>query len=329
VFFQRNTLMRIGVYCSGGDAPGMNACLRAAVRYGTHKGCEMWAVERGYRGMIAGQMKRFGPRDVSNVIGRGGTVIHTARSTEFMTEAGREQAAKQLALNGIEALVCIGGDGSFRGAVEIANEHGVKIVGCPGTIDNDLSGTDETIGFDTALNTAIDAIDKIRDTADAHERVFLIEVMGRHSGFLALTVGVAGGAEGVFVPEVYGELDEIAELLVVGRQRGKSSSIVIVAEGEEEGGAVAIAAELKRRVNLDVRAVILGHVQRGGAPTVRDRVLGSVLGAAAIDCALDGEFGVMVGQVRDELVRTPFAETWEVKKPLDPFLLKLLSILAT
>ncbi|RTI08439.1 6-phosphofructokinase, partial [Thermus scotoductus] len=287
-------MKRIGVFTSGGDAPGMNAAIRAVVRQAYALGLEVIGIRRGYAGMILGEMVPLGVRDVANILQRGGTVLLTARSQEFLTEEGRAKAAEKLKAAGIEGLVAIGGDGTFRGAMRLLEEHKVPVVGVPGTIDNDLYGTDYTIGFDTAVNTALEAIDRIRDTAASHERVFFIEVMGRSSGFIALDVGLAGGAEVIAVPEEPVDPKTIAEGLMESLRRGKSSSIVVVAEGAYPGGAAGLLAAIQEHVRVEARVTVLGHIQRGGSPTAKDRILASRLGAAAVEALAGGTSGVMV-----------------------------------
>ena len=319
---------RIGLLTSGGDAPGMNAAIRSVVRVAASRGWTVLGFRRGYTGLINGDFQELAPRTVANILQYGGTILKTARSEEFRTETGRERARDVLEANGVSALIAIGGDGTFRGAHELARIWRGSVVGVPGTIDNDVAGTDETIGFDTALNTALDAIDKIRDTADSHERIFVVEVMGRHSGFIALAVGTAGGAEEIFVPEAATDLDECCRRLVQANQRGKAMSILVVAEGEHEGGAFDIAEKVKARTGFEARVTVLGHIQRGGRPTARDRILATKLGAYAVDAVAEGKTDVMAGEVRGDLVLTPLLQTWTVKKALDAFLLKLIPILA-
>ncbi|WP_126210116.1 6-phosphofructokinase, partial [Thermus scotoductus] len=276
-------MKRIGVFTSGGDAPGMNAAIRAVVRQAYALGLEVIGIRRGYAGMILGEMVPLGVRDVANILQRGGTVLLTARSQEFLTEEGRAKAAEKLKAAGIEGLVAIGGDGTFRGAMRLLEEHKVPVVGVPGTIDNDLYGTDYTIGFDTAVNTALEAIDRIRDTAASHERVFFIEVMGRSSGFIALDVGLAGGAEVIAVPEEPVDPKTIAEGLMESLRRGKSSSIVVVAEGAYPGGAAGLLAAIQEHVRVEARVTVLGHIQRGGSPPAQDRFLASRPGGAGAE----------------------------------------------
>ncbi|HEX29802.1 TPA: 6-phosphofructokinase [Candidatus Poribacteria bacterium] len=321
-------IKRIGLFTSGGDAPGMNACVRAVVRTAIYHGLEVIGILRGYAGMIKGEMIEMNLSSVSNIIQRGGTILKTARSEEFMREEGRAEAAKNLREWNIDALVAIGGDGTYRGASRLSREHGIPVVGVPGTIDNDIYGTDFTIGYDTAINTAMEAIDRIRDTAASHERIFFIEVMGRESGFIALEVGVAGGAEAILIPEVETDIDEMCRMLMRGRARGKTSSIVIVAEGNKSGGAHEVAEKVKERTGLDYRVTVLGHVQRGGSPTVRDRVLASKLGSAAVEALLKDKFNVMVGEINGQVKLTPLDMIWTHKKQVDLSLYKLAGILS-
>ena len=321
-------MKKIGVFTSGGDAPGMNAAVRAVVRWLSSQEVEVVGIKRGYAGMIDGEFIPMTPRDVANIIHRGGTILRTARSKAFMTPEGRAEAAKQLAQAGIEGLVAIGGDGTFRGAIKFIQEHRIPIVGVPGTIDNDLYGTDFTIGFDTAVNTALDAIDRIRDTAASHERVFFIEVMGRHAGFIALNVGLAGGAEVIALPEVPTGPDEIAEQIRVSEAKGKSSSIIVVAEGAYPGGADTLMKAAQEIYPFEGRVTVLGHIQRGGSPTAHDRVLASRLGAAAAETLIAGTSGVMLGEVEGEIALTPLAEAVEKRKPINRSLYDLAGILA-
>jgi 6-phosphofructokinase 1 len=316
-------MKRIGILTSGGDAPGMNAAIRAAVRTACVRGVECLGITDGYTGLLVGPLHPLGPRAVSNIIQRGGTILGTSRCDEFKSVEGRRRGAERLREAGIDALVVIGGDGSFRGADRLAIESGMAVIGVPGTIDNDIAGTDTTIGYDTAVNTAVDAIDKIRDTAASHSRVFFIEVMGRHAGFIALEAAIGGGAEEVILPEEETTIEVVCERLREGLARGKSSSIVIVAEGHPLGGAAAVAKRVEAVLPVDTKTTILGHIQRGGRPTARDRVLASRLGAAAIDRLLAGEAGVMVGELNGRVATTPLPETWSRRKPLDAALLRL------
>jgi 6-phosphofructokinase 1 len=321
-------MKKIGVYTSGGDAPGMNACVRAVVRNAIYNGCEVVGIQYGYEGMIQGTFVDLQARSVSNIIQRGGTILRTARSEHFRTTEGREQAAKHLRKAGIEGLVAIGGDGTFQGASKLSEEHGIAIIGVPGTIDNDLFGTDYTIGYDTAVNTAMESIDKIRDTAASHDRLFYVEVMGRDAGFIALDVGISSGAEHIAIPENRPDIQELKEDLET-LKRKKSSAIIIVAEGEEEGGAFSLAEKIKDASGYDYRVCVLGHIQRGGTPTARDRILASRLGVAAVDALLEGQSNVMVGEIHGKIAFTPLHETWAQRKTIDKDLWRLAAILAT
>ncbi len=319
-------IQRIGVFTSGGDAPGMNACIRAAVRRAVAEGLEVVGIRRGYAGMIDGDFVEMDRQSVSNILQQGGTILKSARSEAFQTPEGRAEAARRLREAGISALVAIGGDGTLQGATLLAAEHGVVVVGCPGTIDNDLFGTDETIGFDTALNTALESIDKIRDTADAHNRLFLVEVMGRDSGFIALACGIGGGAELVLIPEMMSDVNDIRAKILSLMSSQSRSSIVVVAEGEDLGGAHGIAEALREDPafnRVDLRVSVLGHIQRGGSPTARDRVLASRLGSAAVEALLEGHAGVMVGVVNNDVKLTPMRNVWSRKKEIDYDLLQL------
>ncbi len=321
-------MKKIGVFTSGGDAPGMNACVRAVVRSGIYNGCEVVGIQYGYEGMIEGKFVDLQARSVSNIIQRGGTILRTTRSEYFRTKEGRAQAAHHLLQAGIEGLVAIGGDGTFQGAVKLNEEHGIPIVGVPGTIDNDLFGTDYTIGYDTAVNTAMEAIDKIRDTAASHDRLFYVEVMGRDSGFIALDVGISSGSEHIAIPETGTNIQDLKEQ-IGSFKKNKSSAIIIVAEGEEEGGAFSLAEKIKDAAGYDYRVCVLGHIQRGGSPTARDRLLASRLGLAAVDSLLEGQSSVMVGEIHGKISMTPLKETWINRKTIDNDLWRLSSILST
>ncbi len=322
-------LKRIGVYTSGGDAPGMNACLRAVVRTSIANGMEVVGIRRGYQGMIEGDFVKMEAHSVSNIIQRGGTILKSSRSAQFRTPEARQRAYNRIKEAGIEGLVAIGGDGTFAGANLFCNEFKIPIVGAPGTIDNDLYGTDFTIGYDTALNTAMEAIDKIRDTADSHNRLFIIEVMGRDAGFIALNVGIAGGAEAVLIPEEKTYIDDITDKLEQGWIRHKTSSIIIVAEGDDAGGADQVAQQVNSRFShYDTRVVVLGHIQRGGAPTCMDRVLASRLGHATVEALNEGLANVMVGMVNNKIVHTSFAKACKLNQEMDPNLINLLEILS-
>lgn len=319
---------KIGVLTSGGDAPGMNACIRAVVRSAVYYGIEVVGIMRGYAGLINGDMMKMDVSSVSNIIQRGGTILKTARSEEFKTQEGRAKAAANLRDWEVDGLVAIGGDGTYRGASLFNREFSIAVVGAPGTIDNGIHGTDYTIGYDTATNIALDAVDRIRDTAASHERIFFVEVMGRDTGFIALDVGIAGGAEVILVPEAPTDIDKVCKVLVDGRNRGKNSSIVIVAEGDEMGGAYAVAKKVKDKTGLDYRVSILGHIQRGGSPTVRDRVLASKLGAAAVEALKDGISGVMAGEIHGKVEFTPLEFIWTQKDTANMNLFKLAEMLS-
>ena len=322
-------IQKIGVLTSGGDAPGMNAAIRAVVRAAIFNGCEAYGIYDGYEGLIEGNMKRLESHDVSNIIQRGGTILKTARSAEFRTVEGRAKAYEQMKQNGLDALVVIGGDGTFSGARLLCQEHNVPVVGVPGTIDNDLYGTDYTIGYDTAVNTVVDAVDKIRDTASSHNRLFFIEVMGRDAGFIALRSAVATGAEAVLVPEIETDVNDLDKFLEHDYKPHKSSGIVIVAEGDKSGGAYTIADKIsKKHPEYDVRVTVLGHIQRGGSPSAFDRVMASTLGVAAVDALLDDQTSIMVGIMNKDTVHVPFNKAIKNSKPLNHNLLGLTEILS-
>ncbi len=305
--FKRGTRppKRIAVLTSGGDAPGMNAAIRAVVRTTIAMGSEAMGIQRGYAGLLEGLIHPMVPSSVANIIQRGGTILRTSRCPEFMKPAGRKKAAAMLNRHGVDALVVIGGDGSFRGARHLHEECGIPVLGVPGTIDNDIACTDDTIGFDTAVNTGIQLIDKIRDTASSHDRTFLVEVMGRHSGMIALHTGIGGGAESIIVPEVKTKVESICQSIERGIRRGKTSSIIVVAEGCQFGGAEPLSKELEKR-GYSTKLAILGHTQRGGSPTAHDRLLASTLGAVAVHALLAGEKEGMVGVERQEVRITSF-----------------------
>lgn len=318
----------VGVLTSGGDAPGMNAALRAVVRTATYHGLRVSGIYRGYQGLIENDIRELGPRSVANIVQRGGTILRTARCGAFLTLEGRAQAAENLCEHGIEGLVVIGGDGSFRGASALAEEHGVSVIGIPGTIDNDIYGTDVSIGFNTSINVALDAIDRLRDTAASHDRLFLVEVMGRRAGHIALAVGVAGGAEAILLPEVAFRAEELIEQLMDAQRRGKSSSIIVLAEGAHPGGAMALKEIIEASCHYEVRTSILGHVQRGGSPSTRDRVLASRLGYRAVMGLLEERSGVMVGVDKRGTTFVPLEHAWEKKKEIDWELFELAKVLA-
>ncbi|MFQ3213720.1 MAG: 6-phosphofructokinase 1 [Marivirga sp.] len=322
-------MKKVAIFTSGGDAPGMNACIRAAVRGAIYHGVEIYGIYRGYDGMIEGDIEKLQSYSVSNIIQKGGTILKSARSTEFRTPEGRKKAYDQLQKHGIEGIIAIGGDGTFTGAKVFYEEYGIPTVGAPGTIDNDLYGTDYTIGFDTAVNTALGAIDKIRDTADSHNRLFFIEVMGRDSGYIAIRSGIGGGAELVMVPETETSITEVIRTLQEGWSRKKTSSIVVVAEGDEEGNAMEIAEKVKSQIQMkDIKVSILGHIQRGGSPSAQDRILASQLGLAALEGLITGEKNVMAGIVNNEIVYTSFADCIGKTKALNENLIRMVKILS-
>ena len=317
-------IKRIGVLTSGGDAPGMNAAIRAVVRTAIYNGCEACGIYGGYQGLINGDIKRLRSNDVSNIIQRGGTILKSARSVEFRTPEGRTKAAQQLAEHKIDALVVIGGDGSFTGAKLLIQEHDVPVVGIPGTIDNDLYGTDSTIGYDTAVNTAVDAVDKIKDTASAHNRLFFVEVMGRDAGFIALRTAIATGAEAVLVPEVETDLTDLERFIAKDYDPTKSSGIVIVAEGEKSGGAYKIAEMVgQSHPDYDIRVSVLGHMQRGGSPTCRDRVYATMMGSMAVDLLCAGKSNRVVGFKNGEFCDFDIEEALAMQKNISNYMIEV------
>ena len=322
-------IKRIGVLTSGGDAPGMNAAIRAVTRAAIANDMTVKGIYRGYRGLVFDEIEDFKTQNVSNIIQRGGTILKTARCEQFKTDEGMQEAYHTLVRHEIDALVVIGGDGSLTGARCLAQKYNFPIVGLPGTIDNDLFGTDTTIGYDTALNTIIECVDKIRDTASSHERLFFIEVMGRDAGFLALNGAIASGAEAAIIPEISLKKDQLAVMIETGFRKSKNSSIVLVAESEVNGGAMGIAERVKKRYpQFDVRVSILGHLQRGGAPTAQDRILATRMGVAAIEALLEDQRNVMTGIQNDQIVLVPFAKAIKNNKPLDPNLLSILEVVS-
>ena len=324
-----NNIKSIAVLTSGGAAPGMNAALRAVVRTANHFNIDCYGIREGYNGLIAGDVTKMGPRSVKNIINQGGTILKSARSKEFMTPEGRKKAFEQCQKLGVDALVCIGGDGSFTGAKVFNEEFGIKVIGIPGTIDNDIFGTDKTIGYDTALNTAMDAIDKIRDTATSHNRVFFVEVMGRDAGFIALNSGIATGALDILIPERKDSLEDLFNTFKTAEKVGKSSSVVVVAEGEALGSSYDLAKATKEEFpNYDIRVTILGHIQRGGSPSCADRVLASHLGYGAVIGLMEGKNKVMVGMQSNKIVYTPIEEAIKKHNEIDKDLLKIAEILA-
>jgi 6-phosphofructokinase 1 len=321
------TIKRLAVLTSGGDAPGMNAAIRAVVRTATYHGIEVVGVRRGFQGLHQGDLRLLGPRDVANIIQRGGTMLLTARSHTWRSPEGRAEGARHLREWNVDALVVIGGDGSFHGAHYLQQEHGIPVIGLPGTIDNDLYGTDHTIGYFTAVETALDAVDKLRDTAASHERIFVIEVMGRHAGHIALDVAVAGGAEEVFLPEDQKSVDDLLEVIRSSQARGKTSSIIIVAEGYP-GGGQGIANAIIEQTGIDTRLTVLGHIQRGGSPVSSDRVLASRLGEGAVNALIAGKSNIMVGRTGGGLTYVPFEDTWEKRKDVSRALYNCAKVLS-
>ena len=323
------TIKCIGILTSGGDAPGMNAAIRAVTRSAIYNGLQVKGIYRGYKGLITGEIKEFKTENVSNIIQLGGTILKTARCQEFRTPEGRQVAYETMKREGIDALVVIGGDGSLTSARLLAQEFDVPCIGLPGTIDNDLYGTDTTIGYDTALNTILDAVDKIRDTATSHERLFFVEVMGRDAGFLALNGAIAAGAEAAIIPEFNTEVDQLEEFINNGFRKSKSSSIVLVAESEITGGAMHYAERVKNEYpQYDVRVTILGHLQRGGRPTAHDRIIASRMGVASIQALMEGQRNVMIGIENDQIVYVPFAKAIKNDKPIDRELVSVLNELS-
>ncbi|KUL05527.1 MAG: 6-phosphofructokinase [Methanoculleus marisnigri] len=322
-------MRRIGILTSGGDAPGMNACIRAAVRTALANDLTIVGIRRGYTGLIAGDAVPLDRAAIRNTIHLGGTILETSRNPEFYTREGRLKAAVAIDRMGLDGIVLIGGEGTFHGASLLAADADTAaLVGVPGSIDNDVYGTDYCIGFDTAANCAVEAIDRIRDTARSHERLFFIEVMGRTAGFLALESGIAGGAEELVIPEEEVSITRISERIREGFSIGKKSAIVVVAEGETPGISFSIAREVGENLNFESRVVVLGHLQRGGPPTLRDRVLGSLLGVAAVEALIEGRNGCMVGEVGGDLTCTPLEETWQKKKPLNENLRRIFPFLS-
>ncbi|MCB0606225.1 MAG: 6-phosphofructokinase [Lewinellaceae bacterium] len=320
---------RIAVFTSGGDAPGMNAAIRAVVRTAAFHDLHVYGVARGYEGMIDGDFSRLESRDVANIIQRGGTILKTARSQRFMTPEGRKAAYDSLLAFEIDACIAIGGNGTFTGASVFSKEYGIPFIGIPGTIDNDLYGTELTIGFDTAVNTAIEAVDKIRDTADSHNRLFFVEVMGRNSGFIALSTAIGGGAGSLLIPEVDTSLEDLIDTIRLSAKRKKLFSVVIVAEGNKIGGAATIAQKVKEQFDYDIRVAIIGHLQRGGSPSAIDRLLASRLGYRAVTGLLDGKENVMVGLQDNKVSFTPLKDAISKEKKPDQDLIKMAEILAT
>jgi 6-phosphofructokinase 1 len=325
-----NKISKIGVLCSGGDSPGMNACIRAVVRTAIYRGMEVYGIMRGYSGMVEDDIKRMESKDVANIIQRGGTILKTARCQEFYQYEGRKIAFENLKKRGINGLIIIGGDGSFRGARIFSNEFDIPCIGLPGTIDKDIAGTDFTIGFDTAVNTAVEAIDKIRDTADSHDRLFIVEVMGRDAGYIALHSGIATGAENILIPERKTIISDIITQLEEKERRKKLVNIIVVAEGDEFGGATEVAKAIKAELPLqEVRVCILGHIQRGGNPSCFDRIIASRMGFAAVDCLLEGKKNMFVGILNNRMHYIPLDEAVKKKQRISEEWMEIVKILAT
>ncbi len=321
---------KIGVMTSGGDAPGMNAAIRAVVRTGLYCGLEVYGIMRGYQGMIEDDITRLESRSVANIIQRGGTILKTARCKEFFDYEGRKKAYENLKKKGINGLVIIGGDGSFRGAVKFNEEFNVPCVGIAGTIDKDIHGTDFTIGFDTAVNTAVEAIDKIRDTMDAHDRIFVIEVMGRDAGYIALHSGIATGAENILIPERKTDIDELLKSLQETKRRKKLVNLIVVAEGENFGGADEVQKKILQEIpTAEIRVCILGHIQRGGSPSCLDRLLASRMGYHAIECLIEGRYNVFVGILNNKMHYIPLDDAVKTKGKIADEWMKIVKILAS
>ena len=320
----------IGVLTSGGDSPGMNAAVRAVVRTGLYHGLGVYGIMRGYAGMIDDDIKEMDGRSVANIIQRGGTILKTARSKEFMEFEGRQKAFANLQKRNIDGLVIIGGDGSFRGAQKFSNEFDIPCIGLPGTIDKDISGSDTTIGFDTAVNTAVQAIDKIRDTMDVHDRLFIVEVMGRDAGYIALHSGIATGAENILIPETKTDMAGMIESLTEKEKRKKLVNLIVVAEGDEFGGAAEVAKYVKEKLPAaDVRVCVLGHIQRGGSPTCEDRLVASHMGYYAVESLLMGRRNVMVGVINNKIHYTPLDKAVKEKQKIGQEWMKIVKILAS
>jgi len=324
------TVTKIGVLTSGGDAPGMNAAIRAVVRTGNYYGLDVYGIRRGYLGMVEGDISKMDSKSVANIIQRGGTILKTSRCLEFYKKEGREKAYDHLKKHGIDSLVIIGGDGSFRGAQIFSNEYDMPCIGLPGTIDKDIAGTDFTIGFDTAVNTAVEAIDKIRDTMDAHDRLFIIEVMGRDSGYIALHSGISTGAENILIPERRTDIEAVIVALTEKERRQKLVNLIVVAEGENFGGADEVAKIIKERMPMqDVRVCVLGHIQRGGSPSCFDRVIASRMGYAAVECLIEGRHNVFVGIINNRMHYIPLNEAVKKKQRINEEWMTIVKILST
>lgn len=326
----KKVITRIGVLTSGGDAPGMNAAVRAVVRTGLYNGLEVFGILKGFMGMCDDEIIPMESKSVANIIQRGGTILKTSRCEEFYHKEGRQKAYDNIKKRGIDGLVIIGGDGSFRGAQTFSNEFDIPCIGLPGTIDKDIAGTDFTIGFDTAVNTAVEAIDKIRDTADAHDRLFIIEVMGRDAGYIALHSGIATGAEHILIPETRTDIDDLITELTETQRRKKLVNLIVVAEGEEFGGANELAKLIKERMpEQELRICILGHIQRGGAPSCFDRLIASRMGYAAVECLLDGRHNIFVGILNNRMHFTPLDEAVKKKQKISEEWMSIVKILSS
>ncbi|MFP5040137.1 6-phosphofructokinase [Parasediminibacterium sp. JCM 36343] len=326
----KKKISKIGVLTSGGDSPGMNAAIRAVVRTGNYYGLEVFGIVRGYSGMLDNDIRRLHNRDVANIIQRGGTFLKTARCKEFYEPEGRAIAYENLKRHGIDGLVIIGGDGSFKGAQKFSAEYDIPCIGLPGTIDKDIAGSDVTIGFDTAVNTAVEAIDKIRDTMDAHDRLFIVEVMGRDAGYIALHSGIATGAENILIPETETDIEALITSLTEKERRKKLVNLVVVAEGDKFGGAEEIAKIIRQRIpTADTRVCILGHIQRGGSPTCSDRLIASHMGYYAVESLLVGRNNVMVGVVNNKMHYTPLGKAVKEKQKIGQEWMKIVKILAS
>ncbi len=322
-------IKNIGVLTSGGDSPGMNAAIRAVVRTSVYHGLNVFGIRRGYQGMIEGDIYGMKTTDVANIIQRGGTILKTARSKEFMTDEGMQKAYDQITKHNIDALVLIGGNGTFTGAVQFFEKYTIPAVGLPGTIDKDLTGTDFTIGFDTAVNTAIEAIDKIRDTAEAHDRLFIVELMGRDAGYIALNSGIACGAEDILIPEQATDMEDVLNRIDADERRKKTVHIIVVAEGDGFGGAKEVYEQITKRFpKLDVRTCVLGHIQRGGSPSFADRILASRMGFAAVNALRAGNTQVMVGVTHDKIAYTPFVNVIKGNCPISTDMLEMIRVLS-
>lgn len=322
-------MKRIGVFTSGGDSPGMNAAVRAVVRTAIANNIETFAIYEGYKGLIEGNIQPLSSKEVSNIIQRGGTILKSSRSKKFETVAGRKTAAENIKKHQLDGIIAIGGNGTFTGALIFSKEHNIPMVGIPGTIDNDLFGTDYTIGYDTAINTVVEAVDKIRDTASSHNRLFIIEVMGRDAGFIALRSGISVGADAILIPETHTYINQLTKKLEQGTKKQKSSMIVIVAEGDDAGGAYEVAKKVKEKCpNYDARVTILGHIQRGGSPTALDRVIASRMGNAAVEALINNKTNVMIGIVNNKIAYTPFQKSIKHNNKINIDLLNLAETLS-